>query len=593
MISPDNFPYFLSLFSLGIFAGTYLLFAYYIDRLLVLNTTVLYLSALRVASEFYIQQLETYEQVVRYAPWHILPVTLLIPIQWSIVYLYVRPLRGWKWERWGNNLFIFGLVVIPFLGHHYFSSIDPQIFYFNPEKIGGYWQFGIHTDFWYYPFYRIQTSLSFGLVLVTLVVGVIRNKRNKFRQFLLLVSYLLASVVYFKMTTHEQWNIPTTGILYVTHAMLISWYLSNYRLFKSNFSLISKNLFESISDLTISTTPQLDITHYNSHTAALFDMSTKNLQDWLLRTSLTDRKEEVAVAVNNLKDARIGKVELSMEDRFGEARTFDLKMSSFMNGDRLLGYTFLLTDLSEIRKKERELAALNAGKDRLFAIVAHDLRKPALSFRGVGKKINYLIGKNDFARLQSFGTSLEGAAFSLNSLLDNLLGWASQQRNMLPYNPQQIALAELTQEALNYVKDQAADKKIDLQVTIPPGTSVYADPNAVLTIVRNLSSNAVKFTEREGAITISARASGANVVLLVSDNGIGISPDALSTLFDLSKQSKKDGTEGEKGTGLGLHLVKELVAINQGSITVESPSGRGTTFSVTLPASKPSAVRGC
>lgn len=584
MISPDSFPYFLVLFSIGVFSGTYLLFTYYINRLLMLNAIVLYLAALRVASEYYIQQLETYEQVVSYAPWHILPASLLVPIQWAMILFYIRPFHGWKWEKVANNFWLFGLIIIPFLGHNYFSSIDPQLFYYHPERIDGYWQFAINTSFWYRGFYSIHTLLGFLFVLAILLVGIVRNKPNRLRQSFLLVTYILAFFIYHSMTRQGEWNIPSTGILYLTHTLLISWYVSDYRLFKSNFNLITKSLFESISDLTISTDPKLNITSVNAKTAATFASVTGNIAHWL-QHNYADDQQTTEDQFQQLLDQEIPSKELLLRDQSGQIRTYDLKAAPFKNGDRLHGYTFLLTDLTETRQRAVELAELNASKDRLFAIIAHDLRKPALSFRGIGKKINHLIEKNDFDRLLSFGNSLENAAFSLNNLLDNLLGWASQQRNMLPYNPQLIDLPEVAQEATNYLTDQAKNKEINLQLILPPGTLVYADPNAVLTIIRNLASNAVKFTERGGTITISAKTSKNNAVLLVSDSGVGIKAEAIPALFDLTNQSKKDGTEGEKGTGIGLHLVKELVLINQGSISVESNLNNGTTFSVTLPTS--------
>jgi signal transduction histidine kinase len=582
MISPDSFPYFLFLFSVGIFSGTYLLFTHYINRLLVLNTIVLFLAALRVASEYYIQQLETYEQVMNYAPLHILPVNLLIPIQWAMILFYVRPFSGWKWEKVTSNFLLFSLIIIPFLGHNYFCTIDPQLFYYHTERINGYWQFAVNTSFWYHGFYSFQSQLVLLLLLATLLVGIIRNKHNRIRQSFLLATYIFSYFVYFSMTRQGEWNIPSTGILYLIHSLLISWYVSEYRLFKSNFNLITKSLFESISDLTISTDPKLNITGVNAKTTATFAPTAGNMRQWLNRNyaSAQQRDDE---KFQQLLNQELPSQELVLKDQSGQVRTFDLKVAPFKNGDRLHGYTFLLTDLTEARQKEAELAELNASKDRLFAIIAHDLRKPALSFRGIGKKINYLISKNDFERLQSFGNSLENTAFSLNNLLDNLLGWASQQRNMLPYNPQLINLLEIAQEATSHIIDQAKNKEINLQMIIPPDIFVYADPNAVLTIIRNLVRNAVKFTERSGAITINIKASTTNVTLLVSDSGIGISSDALLNLFDLSKQRKKDGTEGEKGTGIGLYLVKELVVINQGSISVESSLTNGTTFSVTLP----------
>jgi signal transduction histidine kinase len=206
-----------------------------------------------------------------------------------------------------------------------------------------------------------------------------------------------------------------------------------------------------------------------------------------------------------------------------------------------------------------------------------------LSFRGIGKKINYLIIKDDQERLKSFGQTIGKAAFSLNSLLDNLLNWAAQQQNLLPSNPGVQDLLAITDEIHREMAIMAAEKEIDLQFSIPAHTMVYVDPNGLLTIIRNLINNAIKFTARGGAVRFSASTLEDRVTLTVSDDGIGIASEELPNLFELSETISHRGTEGEKGTGLGLHLVRELVKINQGTISVESTQAQGSVFSVVFP----------
>jgi signal transduction histidine kinase len=306
------------------------------------------------------------------------------------------------------------------------------------------------------------------------------------------------------------------------------------------------------------------------------------MQDWLQQNSAATPSNSHE-KLQELLDQRIEKKEILLQDHAGKVREFDVKVAPFSNGNRLFGYTFLLTDLSETRKREKELIELNANKDRLFTIIAHDLRKPVLSFRGIGKKINYLIIKDDQERLKSFGQTIGKAAFSLNSLLDNLLNWAAQQQNLLPSNPGVQDLLAITDEIHREMAIMAAEKEIDLQFSIPAHTMVYVDPNGLLTIIRNLINNAIKFTARGGAVRFSASTLEDRVTLTVSDDGIGIASEELPNLFELSETISHRGTEGEKGTGLGLHLVRELVKINQGTISVESTQAQGSVFSVVFP----------
>jgi len=238
-----------------------------------------------------------------------------------------------------------------------------------------------------------------------------------------------------------------------------------------------------------------------------------------------------------------------------------------------------------IAAQKAELEALNATKDRLFAIIGHDLRKPSLAFRGIGKKIDYLLQKQDFDTLSKLSQALEQAAFSLNALLDNLLNWALQQRNVLPYQPVPINIAQATQDIYEQFRALAAQKDIDLQFDLSTDAEVFADANAFATIMRNLVDNAIKFTPAQGRVKVSSLVQGDQVVLQISDTGIGMEAEELNTLFRLTRQKSRKGTNGEVGTGLGLVLTNELVKLNKGVIQVSSQLQQGTTFKVMLPTS--------
>ncbi len=262
---------------------------------------------------------------------------------------------------------------------------------------------------------------------------------------------------------------------------------------------------------------------------------------------------------------------------FGIALSALISLFSFLNSRRKNRL---------INKQKIRLEELNLTKDRLFAIIGHDMRKPVLAFRGIGKKVNYLIQKQDYKTLSALGDGIEKDAMALNKLTDNLLNWALMQKNVLPYNPELIDLVSLVEETIAIFQKASKDKNISLIPSIVKGIKVYADRNTLLTIVRNLVDNAIKFTAENGRVEIIAVAENDNIKLQVKDNGTGISPEKLKDIFLLKEDKSEEGTGGEEGTGLGLHLVHELVELNRGAINVISKLNEGSSFEINLPATK-------
>ena len=236
----------------------------------------------------------------------------------------------------------------------------------------------------------------------------------------------------------------------------------------------------------------------------------------------------------------------------------------------------------EIESQKEELEQLNQTKDRIFAILGHDMRKPTIAFRGIARKVNYLLGKKDFARLEQLGESIERDALGLNNLTDNLLNWALTQKNALPHQPEQIQLTKIVEEVFMTLGRLAEDKSIHLISEISDDTMIMADKNALLTIIRNLVDNAIKFTAENGQIIITSKPSDVGVDIFIKDTGVGIDAEKTKAIFLLQKGKSTEGTAGEKGTGLGLHLVHELVKLNEGNISVVSKQDEGTEFCVSL-----------
>ena len=186
--------------------------------------------------------------------------------------------------------------------------------------------------------------------------------------------------------------------------------------------------------------------------------------------------------------------------------------------------------------------------------------------------------------LKEISVSLLKSASNLFRLLENLFQWASMSQGIMVFNPKVIQLELIIDESLDMIRESAKSKDIEIVKEISPNLSVYADTNMFHSVVRNLVSNAVKFTKRGGKISISAWATDAKTIkIAVKDSGIGMSPDMIADLFRLDVKTNRIGTEGESSTGLGLLLCKDFIEKNMGKLWVESEVDKGSTFYFTIP----------
>ena len=248
--------------------------------------------------------------------------------------------------------------------------------------------------------------------------------------------------------------------------------------------------------------------------------------------------------------------------------------------------SYLYRQLQKVKRKlvvqNDQLIELNQTKDRFFGIIAHDIRSPIIALESVDEQMDYYLKKDNISKLTELSGLVGRTARHLNSLLDNLLNWALVQTNGMPYKPEKIKVSQVFQEVSDLVDGNLKMKNITLEKHLPPDLVIIADSASFNTVLRNLISNAIKFSHPEGKIVLSAEKVNSNTLFSVKDQGVGIDPEKLEVLFTLNKKSNK-GTAGEKGTGLGLILCKELVELNKGEILVESEFGKGSTFSFTIP----------
>ena len=242
---------------------------------------------------------------------------------------------------------------------------------------------------------------------------------------------------------------------------------------------------------------------------------------------------------------------------------------------------------NKIRHKNLELKETNAAKDKLFAIIAHDLRGPTGNLASFLEHLNDTFNDHSPTELKEILLSLYKSAESVSVLLENLLIWAQSQLNKIQFRPTELKLTDVIQNSIKGLKQSADNKQVDITLELDDQILVLADPNMVQIIVRNLLSNAIKFTHRGGSVIIRTEVMNMNdVTISVIDNGVGIEKYSLSRIFDISNKLHTTGTENERSTGLGLMLVKDFVEKNKGTITIDSEKDKGTIVSFTLPATQ-------
>jgi signal transduction histidine kinase len=244
-------------------------------------------------------------------------------------------------------------------------------------------------------------------------------------------------------------------------------------------------------------------------------------------------------------------------------------------------------ELREAKEKAEaanvQLRELNTSKDTFFSIIAHDLRGPLSSLHELTQLIEENLDSYSQDDLKELIVFQKTAAEILYRLLENLLTWSRVQRGMIAYQPQNIDIKWLVDRDVDLLNVQATQKQITLNSLIQEQMFVYADVNMVDTVIRNLISNALKFTYVGGTVEISAYQDDHYIEVSVSDTGVGIEEEDLSKLFRIDAKYKRTGTAQEEGTGLGLILCKEFIERHRGKIWVESQVGKGTVFRFTIP----------
>jgi signal transduction histidine kinase len=236
--------------------------------------------------------------------------------------------------------------------------------------------------------------------------------------------------------------------------------------------------------------------------------------------------------------------------------------------------------------KNKTISDISTQKDKFFSIIAHDLRGPFNGFLGLTELMAEDLNSMSKEDMQFTAGSMRNSTINLFRLLENLLEWPRMEQGLIPFSPKENELNTVATECITTLRDVANKKKIKISTDIPEKKDIYADSNILHAVIRNLVSNAVKFTPKGGTIKIKAKENDKNTTISITDTGIGMSAKMVGNLFRLDEQTNRKETEDEPSTGLGLILCKEFVEKHGGKIWSESEEGKGSTFYFNFPNKK-------
>lgn len=253
------------------------------------------------------------------------------------------------------------------------------------------------------------------------------------------------------------------------------------------------------------------------------------------------------------------------------------------HNNNVIGLTSIGEDITDRHHYEEGLKKLNADKDKFFSIIAHDLKSPFTALLGFSEYLANYLDELSEEEIRDFAININKSATGVFRLIENLLQWSRFQLGRMEFAPSNFSFNELAEEIRQLYRANAIRKNLRLETELQPGLIAFADRNMIDTVLRNIISNSIKFTNSGGKITLTACSCSDCIEVSVTDNGIGISPDNVEKLFKIGEKLTTKGTDHEMGTGLGLKLCKEFIEKNGGCITVVTKAGEGSRFTFTIP----------
>ncbi len=385
-------------------------------------------------------------------------------------------------------------------------------------------------------------------------------------------------------------NDEITGVLGITRD--VTERKKAEKKLKKSLSLVNATL-ESTVDGILVVDRKRKVRRFNQRFVELWQIPDSVLatrEDEKLLASVLDQLSRPEIFLRKVEDLYLTDDESFDVVGFKDGRTFEFYSRPQELDGKNIGRVWSFRDVTKRKKAEEalkesklQLEELNATKDKLFSIIGHDLRSP---IGGLKQLVELTLSTSDLSDVLNISEILEDirkSASTTYDLLENLLAWAKSQRSTVVFKPTQVNLHETIEACVLLLEETIRSKNICIHNHASHKQLVYADPNMLMTILRNLLTNAIKFTHPDKHIYVSVMDTEKDILISVKDEGVGINPENLNKLFKPNDFLTTYGTSGEKGTGLGLLLCKEFVDKHGGEIWVESELGKGSEFKFTLP----------
>lgn len=457
----------------------------------------------------------------------------------------------------------------------YLVNINGRIQWIQETNVGGFIVSYFFSFFWS------------AFVAYLLIKGIFVSKSTERRRYLLiLVSYLFiwVTAILHKLGFRPLPGLNITAVMSTMQVILIFFAIGYYRMFDL-VPLVRGEIVDELDEAVVILDFNNRIVDWNMSAEHLFRISSKN-------STLLSYKYFFASApgiiskLDHLSDKKtLTKWIWEKDEKYWEVTAKQIRDAN----RKKIGMVLVFRDITEQRNLEkqmvnvnRELLVANGTKDRFLSIISHDLRGPLAGIKMLLKVLNEDMKKKEDA-LAGMTQSLVDATESVFSLLENLLEWSKLQRGQEEYRPHYYRLDNIVRECLELFTLSASNKGIVLEVNVPSHAMVFCDDRMIITVIRNLISNALKFSHKNGKVIIEATDIGEDWQVSVIDSGVGMSKAIVDKLFKVGEVIKSTGTQGETGNGIGLLLCHEFVSVNGGTMYADSDGVSGSRFVFTIP----------
>lgn len=440
--------------------------------------------------------------------------------------------------------------------------------------------------YWFHQAYANLTTLVGSILLIQMFFSA--SKAYRKQTSIMLLSSFVPWVFYLVyITGHSPHNIDLIAIGLTISCVIYAIGLFRYSLFEF-VPLALENVFENMEDAVIIIDRNNNVANFNKSAIQLFPILNRPNNSRSIKAILSEYTQLYNLSATKIKQVIDIEVEIDNEIKY-----YHTRITTISGGNKkAIGQIIILTDITEKKKaldklieNESRLKELVATKDKFFSIIAHDLMNPFNALFGYGQLLKNSLEEKSYSEAINYTEIINNSSKQVYSLLQNLLIWSRAQTGNMRFIAENVNINHLITEVYGLLNSVAHSKKISVSIDAPEDIEVPADFNMLNAVLRNLVSNAIKFTDRNGSIRIKAYTENDYIIVCVSDTGVGIEKENLKNIFSIGQSVSSKGTENETGTGLGLIICKEFIEMHRGKVWVESTPGKGSSFYFSIPTS--------